>query len=180
MIVANKLKEENISEYLLYMWQIEDLIRANNFDINKIEKNIISAYQTDDKTKNNIKLWYDNLIELMHNEKVEKKGHIQPLKNIINDLTDLHLALLKSPLHNDYKTEYQKAAPIIQQSFSKMSNKEVTEIEVCFTMLYGLIILKLKKQEISDETKKAILLISKFIALLSKKYKDREEENLEL
>ena len=29
MITASAKKRENIAEYLLYMWQIEDLIRAN-------------------------------------------------------------------------------------------------------------------------------------------------------
>ena len=32
MFVALKLKQTNIAEYLLYMWQIEDLIRANHKD----------------------------------------------------------------------------------------------------------------------------------------------------
>ena len=28
MFVANELRKKNIAEYLLYMWQIEDTIRA--------------------------------------------------------------------------------------------------------------------------------------------------------
>ena len=28
MIIARQKKQENIAEYLLYMWQIEDIIRA--------------------------------------------------------------------------------------------------------------------------------------------------------
>ena len=33
MIIARRKRKENIAEYLLYMWQVEDLIRANNFDM---------------------------------------------------------------------------------------------------------------------------------------------------
>ena len=33
MIVAKQKRKEKIAEYLLYMWQVEDLIRANQFDI---------------------------------------------------------------------------------------------------------------------------------------------------
>ena len=29
MFTAEQLRKQNIAEYLLYMWQIEDLIRAN-------------------------------------------------------------------------------------------------------------------------------------------------------
>ncbi|MDE5983141.1 MAG: DUF4924 family protein, partial [Duncaniella sp.] len=45
MITASKLHKENIAEYLLYMWQIEEIIRANNLDIEKIERNVIDRYQ---------------------------------------------------------------------------------------------------------------------------------------
>ena len=33
MIIAKQKRKENISEYLLYMWQVEDLIRANHLDM---------------------------------------------------------------------------------------------------------------------------------------------------
>ena len=33
MIVAKEKRESNIAEYLLYMWQVEDIIRACNYDI---------------------------------------------------------------------------------------------------------------------------------------------------
>ena len=36
MIIARRKRKENIAEYLLYMWQVEDLIRANNFDMDSI------------------------------------------------------------------------------------------------------------------------------------------------
>ena len=37
MKIAQQLKEKNIAEYLIYMWQIEDLIRANDCDVDRIE-----------------------------------------------------------------------------------------------------------------------------------------------
>ena len=49
MFIAKQKRKENIAEYLLYMWQIEDLIRANNCDIDKIEHNIIDKYNVDYK-----------------------------------------------------------------------------------------------------------------------------------
>ena len=47
MIIAQLKRKENIAEYLLYMWQIEDIIRANKLDIDLIEKNLISQYNID-------------------------------------------------------------------------------------------------------------------------------------
>ena len=44
MYIAEQLKKKNVSEYLLYMWQVEDLIRANACDIDKIEDTEGGAY----------------------------------------------------------------------------------------------------------------------------------------
>ena len=44
MIIASQKKKANIAEYLLYMWQIEDIIRAYGLDIDQIQKHIIDSY----------------------------------------------------------------------------------------------------------------------------------------
>ena len=41
MLVASQKRKENIAEYLLYMWQVEDIVRAFNLDIERIRQNII-------------------------------------------------------------------------------------------------------------------------------------------
>ena len=46
MFVSRQLKEKNIAEYLIYMWQIEDLIRANGCDMEKIKSTIIAVSYT--------------------------------------------------------------------------------------------------------------------------------------
>ncbi|MGL5636915.1 MAG: DUF4924 family protein, partial [Bacteroidales bacterium] len=47
MIIASQKKKENIAEYLLYMWQVEDLIRAFKLDMDQIDQKLISQYQVD-------------------------------------------------------------------------------------------------------------------------------------
>ena len=36
MLIAQQKLKENIAEYILYMYQIEDVIRAYNFDLERI------------------------------------------------------------------------------------------------------------------------------------------------
>ena len=79
------------------MWQTEDLIRSLDFDIEKIEKEIISKYEESDEIKTKIREWYKNLIEMMDMENVRKKGHLQIIINIVIDMYDLHLRLLQLP-----------------------------------------------------------------------------------
>ena len=42
--IAQQLKEKNIAEYLIYMWQEEDLIRANHCEPEEMEANVIARY----------------------------------------------------------------------------------------------------------------------------------------
>lgn len=86
-----------MAEYLLYMWQIEDIIRANDLDIDKIKTNVIDKFQLDADQRKQMVEWYESLIDMMRREGVEKTGHLQLNKNVIIQLTDLHLALLKDP-----------------------------------------------------------------------------------
>ena len=48
MIIASQKHKENIAEYLLSMWQIEDIIRANGLDIDKIKANVIDRFDLTD------------------------------------------------------------------------------------------------------------------------------------
>ena len=68
-----KKEKENIAEYLLYMWQVEDLIRANQFDIDSIRRTVIAQYDQPDDVKEEIAGWYEELIEMMRSEGVKEK-----------------------------------------------------------------------------------------------------------
>lgn len=54
MIIARRKRKENIAEYLLYMWQVEDLIRANNFDMDSIRRTVVDRYDQPDDIKEEI------------------------------------------------------------------------------------------------------------------------------
>lgn len=176
MIIANRKREENIAEYLLYMWQVEDLIRANRLDIDMISKNIIDRFDQPENVKQEIREWYENLIEMMVHDDVQNKGHLQINENIILNLTDLHNALLKSPKHSDYNAMYYKTLPYIVELRAKGADKNEPEIRTCFSALYGFILLRIQNKEVSGETQAAISQISSFLRLLAVKYKQDKEK----
>lgn len=177
MFIAQQLKERNIAEYLIYMWQVEDLIRANDCDIEKIKSTIISQYQISEDEKEKLVRWYEDLIAMMREEGVVEKGHLQINKNIILLLTDLHLDLLRSPKFPFYGAAYFKALPFIVELRNKSGKKDEPELETCFEALYGVMLLKLQKKEVSADTEKAIKEISSFLSLLANYYdKDKKGE----
>ncbi len=59
MIIASQKRKENIAEYLLYMWQIEDIIRANGLDLDKIKANVIGHFPADQETLDRMAEWYE-------------------------------------------------------------------------------------------------------------------------
>lgn len=178
MIIARQKRKENIAEYLLYMWQVEDLIRANKFDMEAIRRTIVDKYDQPEEVKEEIARWYEELIEMMRSEGVLEKGHIQLNKNVIIALTDLHLRLLKSPKEMVYGAAYYKTLPYIVQLRAKSGGEDLPELETCFNALYGFLMLKMQGKEISAETLEGIKQISAFLAILAEKY--REDMNGEL
>lgn len=178
MIVASKKRKESIAEYLLYMWQIEDLIRANGLDMDKIRTNIIDRFDLDEGQRREMTEWYESLIDMMRREGVAEHGHLQMNKNILNQLVQLHQALLKDPAFPEYTAEFYRTLPYIVELRGKAGENQVGEIETCFTALYGMLMMRLQQKETSEATRNAIAQISRFIALLSKDFHLDEEDKL--
>lgn len=97
MIIASQKRKENIAEYLLYMWQIEDMIRANGLDMDKITANIIDRSQLTAQQRHDMTEWYESLIDMMRREGVTESGHLQINRNTVTSMAELHQALLKDP-----------------------------------------------------------------------------------
>lgn len=180
MIIAKQKRKENICEYLLYMWQVEDLIRANHLDMDEIRKNVLARYLQSSAVMKEIEQWYEELIEMMRSEGVSEKGHIQLNKNVIITLTDLHLHLLKSPKEMVYGVMYYKTLPYIVQLRAKSGGEDIPEIETCFTAVYGFLLLRMQGKEVSSETMEALKQISAFLAMLADKYRADMSGELEL
>ena len=173
--IAQQLKEKNIAEYLIYMWQEEDLIRANHFESGEIEANVIARYPEDQQPS--MREWYENLITMMTEEGVREKGHLQINKNVIINLTEIHNILASSPKFPFYSAAYYKALPYIVELRNKSGKKDEPELETCFEALYGVLLLRLQRKPISEGTAKAIEAISSFLSMLANYYeKDRKGE----
>lgn len=181
MIIAHQKKKENVAEYILYMWQIEDLIRASRFDIDSIQKTIIDQFGQPEDVKQQMRTWYTDLLNMMQEEQVQQKGHIQIVKNVVNDMDELHLALLKSPKHVDYNVMFFNVLPCLVEFRQKSgATAEVNDVELALNMMYEILLLRLQRREISEGTLSAVSQVSRFLAILSDLYKKDENDELEL
>ncbi len=179
MIISQAKRRENIAEYLLYMWQVEDIMRASNLDIDKIKSAIIDLYDVDDVTRKAIIDWWEGLIMMMKHEGKQQTGHLQINKNVLIRLNDLHAQLMQSPKYPEYGAEFYKTLPFIVELRAKTPvEQQCDELETCFNALYGTLMLKLQGKEVSHGTQEAIKQISHFIATLAAYYKKNEESPL--
>ena len=178
MFIANELRKKNIAEYLLYMWQVEDTIRAFDCSLSRISQEYIDRFDYTDEQKEDEVDWFGNLIRMMNQEGTRQQGHLQINKVTLQTLTELHQQLLSSPKFPFYNTAYYKVLPFIVELRNRGSHKEENEIETCFNALYGVMMLRLQKKEITPNTQHAVKEISTFIGMLSDYYKKDKEEGL--
>ena len=178
MFISRKLRQENIAEYLLYMWQVEDIISAFDCYMPALRREYISKFDCPDEDREDLEDWYSNLIRMMTEEGCRESGHLQINNVTLQDLTELHVQLLDSPKFPFYSAEYYKVLPFIVELRNK-GDKEKGEIETCLDALYGVMMLRLQRQEISEDTLRAVKEITTFIGMLSDYYKKDKEEGLE-
>ena len=198
MLVAKELRKKSIAEYLLYMWQIEDIIRAYQCSLTKIRKEYIDKFNYTDAQKDEEEDWFGDLLRMMNQEGCRENGHLQINKVIMQSLNELHAQLLTSSKFPFYSAEYYRVLPFIvelrgktKQVADRMARKNEanlkeiaanlghSEIETCFDVLYGVMMLRLQKKEISWETETAVKEITTLIGMLSDYYQKDKTEGLQ-
>ena len=178
MFVAQELRKKSIAEYLLYMWQVEDIIRAYGCSLPVIRKQYIDRFDYTDEQKAEELDWFGNLIRMMNEEGKREYGHLDINRVLLKDVIDLHGMLLQSSKFPIYNAEYYKVLPYIVELRNK-SGKEKSEVETCMNLLYGTMMLRLQKKEISQETTNAVKEVTTFIGMLSDYYLKDKTEGLE-
>lgn len=171
MLIAQRTKETNISEHVIYMFQIEDLIRANNFDLETIANTIIAGQVQDDELFEQYRNWYAGLIRQMKLQNIEEKGHVEEVQEVLMELLMLHNTLLNIINDREYSSAYEAALPALKDFQVKSNSGNLNIVEVGFNALYGKLILKLKKQPISASSEEAFGLIAKMLGILALNYK---------
>jgi hypothetical protein len=170
MLIAQEKRKSNIAEYILYMWQVEDIIRACNFNINLIEHNYIRKFNLHGRLMEEIKDWYVNLILMMHEENIRDKGHLGFLNALVREMNDLHIRLLKNPEETKYQTLYTNAVVNLREFKSKLPTSNISDVEACLDALYGLLLLRLRKKNITRETEEAMATFSNLLSYLATKF----------
>jgi len=149
------------------------MIRANKLDLDSIESTLISKFEVPYEVKREMREWYKTLIAMMRDEQKEAAGHLSLLETTAEQLSEMHHQLLNQGIDTSYKEAYGKAKPHIEALRMRSGHSKVSDIQVALNGLYGLLILKLKKTPITEETKQAFDSIRELVAELSSRYMEQ-------
>ena len=146
------LKKNNIAEYILYLWQIEDYLRA-----------------FPQQAEANQEL--HDISEMMHQENILEQGHLQLAQNALSELEDLHNDLLEQEA--TYRAAMIRLTPALNLLKAKTDRPTMSDVEACLILLYQIMLLKLQKTPISSETEQVQKQATQVLQYLSKTYKEQ-------
>jgi len=168
MLLADKKKQSNISEYIIYMYQTEMLIRNFEFDIEKIKVHVFGniaeeKMSPEDKAKN--LAWYDSVLKDMQNEGLEQEGHLSYVQNEIEKLSALSIDLLGK--NQDYQTIFNAARPAIRDNIQASEGLITNPIQVCINGVFGLLIARMNGKEIPEAIQQQLEHFGNVLSFLS-------------
>jgi len=152
MILSDTKKKEHIVEYILFLWQIEDLIRASKFNPDILEGWAEETSMREGTDPDMEKEWIVRIAQSMRLEGKEELGHITEVSEPLVELAHLHEMLIGALEDLKYKEAFETAQPILKELNAKQKDIAVHPVEQLLIGLYGWLILRMKKQPISPES----------------------------
>ena len=148
-----KSKKDNIAEYILYLWQMEDYLRA--------------FPQHADATPE-----LHELNEMMHREGIVECGHLQLAQNALAELEDLHAEILNEDAI--YRAAIIRLQPSLNLLKAKTDRPTMSDIEACLLLLYQIMLLRLQQREITPETASVQQQVTPILQFLSRTYHENQ------
>lgn len=146
-----KNKRENIAEYILYLWQLEDYLRA-------------FPAQAEASPE------LHDLYEMIRREGIAEGGHLQLAQNALGEMEQLHLSLLDEDAQ--YRAMTMRLQPALNILKSKTDRPTMSDVEACLTLLYQIMMLRLQKREVSPETASVQQQATRLLQIISRCYYD--------
>lgn len=166
--VAEQKRKENIAEYILYMYQVEDVIRSYDLSVDKIIDEYVRPQLPDESFVAQNRQWYVRLINEMKSQRIEKSGHVASLQEVMVELSYLHSTLLN--LDEKYIGLSDAASRFLDEFKDRSNLKDINQVELAFHAMYMKLLLRLQKKEISDATEEAFDSMRAMLAYLSRAY----------
>lgn len=148
-----KNKRENIAEYILYLWQLEDYLRA-----------------FPEQAETNAELY--EIHEMMHREGITDSGHLRLAQNALQEMEQVHAELLDQEAQ--YRAMIIRVQPALNILKSKTDRPTMSDVEACLILLYQIMMLRLQQKPVSEETAAVQQQATRLLQIISRAYYDNQ------
>ncbi|GAB3651006.1 hypothetical protein GCM10028791_19080 [Echinicola sediminis] len=170
--LAEKKKAQNIGEYIVYMYQMEDLLRSYQFNMEDIRQYVIAHYPVSDLEKGEITDWFQKLALQMKNEGLQTSGHLASTQKEVETLAQIHWDLLKKD--KTYFGVYNEAKPHIIETIVAAEGQDLgNEIQICINGVYGLLLCRLTGKKLSPDQERSAQAFGKVLSYLNLAYMEQ-------
>lgn len=182
MYIAQTKRKENIAEYILYLWQLEDLLRALQFSPEAIRTKLVAPQHPDDPEKqNHLLMWYAELGSLLRSEGKESVGHLDHTLHLIAELDALHGQLLKAPAGERYRELYALLQPELPALRKLIGKEDVSDTLLAFRALYAAMLYRMQGNASKDSSISDVIeLVSPVIGELARIFHLAENGELDI
>lgn len=181
MDIAQQKRKENIAEYILYLWQLEDLLRALQFSPEAIYATLVKPRHLDSQQEQLLLAWYMDIAHLLEQEGKEKSGHLDHTLHLISDMHDLHLRLMNQQevdvMYRQRYTVLTQYLPTLRSLLGKDS--DMSDTELCFRALYAAMLYRIKGEG-ESVVADTLEVISPFVATLTDYFHKVEKGEIDL
>ena len=181
MDIAQQKRKENIAEYILYLWQLEDLLRALQFSPEAVYATLVKPRHLDSQQEQLLLAWYMDIAHLLEQEGKEKSGHLDHTLHLISDMHDLHLRLMNQQevdvMYRQRYTVLTQYLPTLRSLLGKES--DMSDTELCFRALYAAMLYRIKGEG-ESVVADTLEVISPFIATLTDYFHKVEKGEIDL
>jgi len=164
---AEEKRHQHIVEYILYVWQMEDLVRAVGLDLGALRTHLSTAYEGE-RLEAEL-AWFGELIRALRNENKASSGHVSSLDEVMIELTYLHQTLLEVLKDAEYKEAVDAAGPHLA-AMAERGAEQRTPVESMLVALYGWLVLRMGGKDVSPETGESMAVIRDWANLLGGRY----------
>ncbi|MBO5687901.1 MAG: DUF4924 family protein [Alistipes sp.] len=181
MDIAQAKRKENIAEYILYLWQIEDLLRALQFSPEAIYSQLVAPREVEEEQKHIFLLWYMDIVNLLRKEGKDESGHLEHTLHLIADMHNLHLQLMHHPIGEHYRKTFARLAPQLPSLRAMVKKEEISDTELAFRALYATMLYRIKGDKKREEAiRDTMELVSPVVAELADMYRKVERGEVDL
>lgn len=171
MAPLEEKKRNNIASYIISMWHVEDLMRANALDLARVDAALVRPMDAAEPVKEEMRAWYAGIIQRMQAEGLARQGHLSDVDEVLTDLEFLHNTLVNVMHETEYDGLFQAAEPGITALQRQADDAAEGPITTCFTAIYGVMVLRAQGKTVSASTTEAEGHMRRLLERLSFHYK---------